>query len=258
MKTFLTVGTSTISEELFLPIQNSRNEHQIKPSGGLWLTSYNSNYPNYNEWIDFLINHQHLLYFKNDSTNPLKKEASLVVLNNNAKIYQLNSLKDLETLQSLFPHPFCIFSYEDLSNLYDGIYINNLSLNYELFKKEIYTFSFNTFGTRTLLLFNLNSIDYYQEAIVDIDPEYINDHENTNYRIIINPEKKVITEPKDNTYLTQVYQDLKAYLTSQDIDYLSTNYWEMTKIIYEFLKVNQKEEKTLCRMLTKKLYSEMP
>ena len=87
---YLTVGTSEIKRDLFVPIKDG-DEPSIKPTGGIWLTKYDSQYENYNEWVDYLIDNPNVLFYKSLAYDIWKQPCSLVKLNDDSKIFSLEN-----------------------------------------------------------------------------------------------------------------------------------------------------------------------
>ena len=48
---YLSIGTNSLSADLFLEIKNSDG---VKPIGGLWATEHNNTNLNYNDWVEYL------------------------------------------------------------------------------------------------------------------------------------------------------------------------------------------------------------
>ena len=188
---YLTVGTRKISYELFSPVMDVCE--QIKPIGGLWLTEYNEAHKNYNVWVEYLINNPQVLFYMSRNYSMWENPCSLVTLKDNTNIFYLKNKEDLKYLIVNYPHNNGNFSYQQISNIYDGIFIDMYKLlnqvsNYELCR-QLFKFSVNS-----LILFNLDCIDYYQPGIVSIEPfNYECDEcEIQNYEINIENVKKKI------------------------------------------------------------------
>ena len=159
---YLTVGTSEIKNELFRNIEDT-DPINIKPRGGLWLTKYENDH--YNEWIDFLIDDPVVLYYKSKGYSMWKQPCSLVTLSNSVNLFDLNSKDKLEYLINNYPLNDNKFSYESISHIYDGIYVNMYNMLRQTEDRRFYKF-----GVDSLILFNLDCIDYYQSGIVLINP----------------------------------------------------------------------------------------
>ena len=189
---YLTVGTNEIKRELFIPVKD--NEKNIyKPKGGLWFTKYEENYANYNEWVDYLINNPDAFFYKNRVDNIWEQPCSLVTLRANANIFMLENKDEFTYLKREYPLDTKIFSYELLAHKYDGIYVDVLKLirntNDDVTLKMI-----RQFAVSSLVLFNIDCIDYYQSGHVLIKPfdlEYYM-YESTEYKIEIEKVKKKV------------------------------------------------------------------
>ncbi len=175
---FFTVGTNEISNDAFQSIQDSESILSIKPKGGLWLTTFQKEIPNYNIWADFLRTHPYLLFYKktkgqiskNNSTyiSPFQKESSVVTLKKDASVFVLDNEEKLTYLKEHYPNFNGQFSFVKLSKDYDGIYIALNSLYRVLNYHD--TQLFKPFGVDSLLLFRTNPIEYYQKASLEFEP----------------------------------------------------------------------------------------
>ena len=197
MKTYLTVGTDLIKRDLFRKVQNSSNTDTVKPSGGLWLTDFNINYPNYNSWVDYILNYNYILFYKNKEINPFIQPCSVVSLKEDASIFYLTDLKQYNFLVRAYGNGKDFINFEKLAEYYDGIYIDLSSLRRDLPIEQLKLLL--NFSLNTLLLFNLDCIDYYYAGKVKIDEfDYTDIYINgfINYEINWDSSKKYID---DNT-----------------------------------------------------------
>ncbi len=166
---YLTVGTRELKEELLYPVEDIEDPSTYKPRGGLWLTEQYDDCPTYNRWVDYILEHPNIFYIKNTSKNIWQQPCSLVSLRQDSKIFLLDSPEKHNYLLENYPYKNIKFSYEDLSQHYDGIFVD--LLNVRNLRKDIITYEkYDKFSINSLILFNLNCIDYYQSGIVDIEP----------------------------------------------------------------------------------------
>lgn len=191
INTFLTVGTNDITEEKFVPVSNKDNVYDLKPLGGIWLTEYYPQYNNYNEWVDFMLRNPYVLFYKfNDA---FKLPCSMVALNENSNIFMLDSEEKYQYLCDKYPLGNGKFDYIQMSNDYDGIYVS-LSGLASNDKKDVIYRKFANFGINSIVLFNMNCIDYYVPGFVNIEPfdyEYFQ-YEPIEYTIDLEDKKKAI------------------------------------------------------------------
>lgn len=180
MSTYLSVGCNIIVPELFQPIKNGNP----KPSGGIWATPQDLSTLTYNSWVDFLSCYPNILFYKKRNSNPFLIPAVLIVLKDDAHIFHLTSKKDLDYLKQKYPTPDNWIDYEKISMEYDAINIELLPLCTEVDNEEQRKFA--EFGVSSLILFNLNCINYYKSAQVSIEPyDYEFCPKFTDYQIII-------------------------------------------------------------------------
>lgn len=240
---FLSVGTDYLSSDLFQSIENTASS---KPYGGIWATPQNPNFPYYNEWIDYLCRNPHILYYKSDY--PFLLPATLITLKENANIFNISSLENLNFLKQEFPFNNWI-DFEKLSQYYDGIYIN-LSKLKELSQKDIEKLL--TFSVNTLIIFNPNAIKHYKSANISIEftssiPEYkINIDTSTNY----------IEPPSID--ITILIETIRRYISDNNIKNTKENYELIRRIfnekIKETLKYNHAPKKEL--LLIRKVFNQ--
>jgi len=165
---YLTVGTDKILKELFQPIKNPISNNEIKPTGGIWCTSFDPKLPNYNSWVDYLLENPHLLVHKNHFSSPFIQPSLMITLKDTTQIFTLDSLEKLEILKKNYKLEFGYIDYEAISKNFDAIYIDLKSLLPKLPREE--QIMFKKFVVSTLLIFNLHCIDYYQPSQVIIEP----------------------------------------------------------------------------------------
>lgn len=165
---YLTIGTNEIKKELFIPIKD--NEVNIyKPKGGLWLTKYNEKNKNYNAWVDYLIDNPDIFFYKNTEANIWEQPCSLVTLKDESNIFILDNYVNYSYLKNNYPLDDNRFSYELLAQKYDGIYVDTLKLLKDT-KDEYVLKMIMQYAVSSLVLFNLECIDYYKSGYVLIEP----------------------------------------------------------------------------------------
>lgn len=177
---YLHIGCDEIRYELFDEIKNTEKP---RPHGGFWLTEQDLNRLDYNEWMSLLsINIK--AYFYKYPHNKFDNPAVLVYLKDNTNIYNINSKESLDYLLTNYPTDNNWIDFESLSQYYDGIHIDLESLiKYELNKTELKIYEFHI---NTLILFNLECISYYNDALVSVEPfDYEWDKYFTKYHITI-------------------------------------------------------------------------
>ena len=178
---YLTIGTDEITEEKFRAIQDRKDS--IKPTGGLWLTEYKNE--KYNSWVNFLLEpkneNSNIYTYKYYKYYGYNVPCVLVSLKDDSNIFFLDKINKLKYLMENYKSDDNIFTFEGLSKKYDGIFIRP----YEMIDKKVdweISKKFFTFCVDTLLLFNLNCIDFYQKGNVDIVSFFPEDNlENPDY-----------------------------------------------------------------------------
>lgn len=228
---YLSIGTNTLNKDLFLDIKNTSTS---KPQGGIWATEHELRYTTYNSWVDYLCDHPHLLFYKNYGFPNLP--AVYLTLEENAKIFNLATEEDINYLKEQYPYNNWI-DFEKLSKDYDGIFINTYALHHN---PQIKPYSVNT-----LILFNPNSIKYYQVTTVVIERLDIdNPAEMYEYRIDISEEKII---PKESLNYIELFEKAKEYLM---INNQGTKEETIEKFLKEFMSDNFPHKDLLARKLT--------
>ncbi len=164
---YLTVGTDEIKQDLFREVKDTDYVDSMKPNGGLWLTEYDESLK-CNTWVDFMMARTNIWFYKMVGDNPFVQPCSVVSLKSNVNIYPLHNDQTLDYLMKCFPYREK-FSYEELSKYYDGIYVNLHNLFLGKYDEKILK-KFSSFGVSSLVLFNLDCINYYQSGHVFLEP----------------------------------------------------------------------------------------
>lgn len=186
---YLTVGTEEIRVDEFRQIKDTNLRGSIKPSGGLWFTRFNEDFPYYNDWVDYMIRQRYILFYKSKGDNPFCQPCSLVSLRDDALIYNLDSINGYNELLDKYYLNDKMFSFEKLSCDYDGIYVDISSLNRDLSRDIMNLFS--SFGVNSLILFNTNAISNCRAGKVMIEPfDYEDFYVCPFYKIEVSDEKK--------------------------------------------------------------------
>jgi len=195
MNSYLSVGTRCIKSELFKSVCDSSFNDNIKPSGGFWMTEFDVRFPDYNIWVDYILTYPHILFYKSRSNDPFVQPCSVVYLKEDANIYHLCSKDDYNFLIKSYSNGMGRFSFEKLSLDYDGIYINLFNLRNSLSSEEFNLFL--SFSVNTMLLFNLDCIDYYHAGVLDIEEfDYCDIYSSSfiNYNIKFDNDKRYVDD----------------------------------------------------------------
>ncbi len=163
---YITIGTKTITKELFRNVLRPLNNYYFLPTGGFWSSPYDEY--NISPWFDYLIDN------KSDYPEKNLNSASIFTLKDDTKILTIDNYERLKEIIEEYPsyHHILNFykeqtskelsiNYELLSKDYDGIYVN-----YKRFEYSRDTIIFNKWDVNTLLLFNLDAIDTYTSATI--------------------------------------------------------------------------------------------
>lgn len=165
---YLTVGKKEITRDSFSPVKNGKNNILI-PKGGLWLTKQDLKCDNYNEWVDFLINNPNVFFYTNKAENLWEQPCLIVTIKDDTKIFNLTNDLDYNYLMRNYRLDDKRFSYELLSQDYDGLYVDIRNLiSSDKFDNQLELIK--QFAVSSLVLFNLDCIDYYNSGYVLIDP----------------------------------------------------------------------------------------
>lgn len=232
-KQYVTVGTETISSNIFRKILRPLNNYTFKPTGGLWASEFNKYMVS--DWYEYIIYEGSYLQAIKDITL-----AAVFTLKDAAKILTIDSCNQIKELAKKYPsyhyilglcEPLTtknkIFDFEELSREYDGVYINYYGIN---FSREIETFK--DWSINTLLLFNIDCIEKYQS--INIMPQNPYDSEDLP-QIISTSNDKTINKPCD------IYTHLYLYTKNLFNELLSfypniTDYDNYLETIAEIIK----------------------
>ena len=221
-KQYVTVGTETISSNIFRKILRPLNNYTFKPTGGLWAAEFNKYI--ISDWYEYMITKdsylQTLKSFKVAAIFTLKDDAKILAKKYPSYHHILGLCEPLTTKNK-------IFDFEELSREYDGVYINYYGIN---FSREIETFK--NWSINTLLLFNIDCIEKYQS--INIMPQNPYDSEDLP-QIISTSNDKTINKPCD------IYTHLYLYTKNLFNELLSfypniTDYDNYLETIAEIIK----------------------
>ena len=168
MNKFISIGTDQILADLEQPIKNNGT----KPIGGLWASPYYSEYPNYNPWMEYMLNNIHILFYKRHGQDPFNIPAAVITLNDNANIFHLANSDALNFLKQNYPTPDGWIDFEKMALRIDR------------------------FGVNSLLLFNLTCINYYQKSLIVIEPfDFTDSYDYITYDIKVDINYQHIDQP---------------------------------------------------------------
>ena len=194
MNLYLHVGTDEIRSDLFQPISDINSHSEVKPSGGLWLTKFNPNTPSFNHWVDYLIDHPYILFYKNEASNPFRQPCSVICLSKDAKKFNLKSKEGYQFLINNYSDNNGSFSFEKLSNDYDGINMEIWKFIRDCKDMDIAK-KYLKYDVDSLILFNTDVIEYYCPGVVDIEPfdyEFCSKEEVINYQVLLDDTRKCV------------------------------------------------------------------
>ena len=95
-KQYVTVGTETISSNIFRKILRPLNNYTFKPTGGLWAAEFNKYI--ISDWYEYMIT-------KDSYLQTLKsfKVAAIFTLKDDAKILTIDSCNQIKELAKKYP-----------------------------------------------------------------------------------------------------------------------------------------------------------
>ena len=116
MKQFLTVGIKEIIKDKWVYIKNI--QYSNKPSGGLWSIEYTPNEEFKSAWLE---------WFDSEMPDWAKNYGVLFELKKDAKVYTIDSYKDLENIYNKYPieNKTKVIDYEKVSKEYDAIILTD-------------------------------------------------------------------------------------------------------------------------------------
>lgn len=252
-KRYITIGTKTITKEIFKSILRPINNYDYLPLGGFWSCEYSP--LNISDWFDYVIDSGDSIEDKN------MQEAVIFTLKDNARILVINNYDDLKNVISKYP------SYHHLLNYYKEITSREESINFELLSKDYdgifinynnlsnpnNTLVFSKWSVNTLLLFNLDVIDSYTKADINFylpgsyyyyslkeEPNiYHIEEESIYHKNIYNFAKTVFNQLANTKNNFNNYDEYFTHLincTKQTIEITIINKGEIATIIKENLK----------------------
>lgn len=203
---YVTIGIPTISKNIFRNILRPVNNFSFKPSGGLWASDYNEFI--LSSWYYHLVNeNQSLQCIKNTEVGvifTLKNSANILTINNSKQVIELAEkypsyhhllgyYKDLNSKEK-------IFDFEELSRIYDGIYVDYYNITFSENSVE----TFKSWELNTLLIFNLDCIEYYEKI------EILENRDLETREIL--PKIESISDKKYIKEKDPIYNDLYEYI----------------------------------------------
>lgn len=254
MNEYITIGNPVITKDIFRNILRPLDNYNYKPIGGLWASEFISQLYGICPWYNYLLEARGIANCISQYKDLTK--ASIFTLKENANILKITSQVQIEELSKQYPsyHHLLnnyteitpqntIFDFEEISKIYDGIYVD-----YDKLMLEYKTLAFNTWSINTLLLFNLDCIKEYKPVQINVDFEdidpfpYIEDKNIGDSKIITNPSEEYIllSNYTNNTFNELLPNYLKTPIKDYD-DYL-TKLIECTNKVLEILENKEKEK----------------
>lgn len=218
---YVMIGSPIITKEIFRNLLRPLNNYSFKPSGGFWSAKYLGGCMHISDWYDYLEDADFIAMQKN------LKDGVVFKLKKDTKVLTISTKEDIKKLAKKYPSYHHIlnyngeypnnnnltFDFEELKKEYDALYVNyNLLYNF-LSNNKIE--SFKSWSINTMLLLNLDCIDYYKTI------EIVRDKIEATGRIFIyavdiNKDKKV--QP-----LSPYYKELYKLVEEMFLEKISTN-----------------------------------
>ena len=252
---YIMVGMPIISKDIFRSVLRPFDNYTFKPTGGFWSSTLKNNAYNISDWFNYLLDERDLARKKDI------KHATVFTLKNNAKILEINNPEDIVELSKKYPsyhhllnfykeltYRNTIFDFEALSKDYDGVYLNYN----KIMCSDI--ISFDSWSVNSLLLFNLDCIESYITAYinVNIDEDYVIPY-------IEKTSKDMIVLDHSESYL-EIYKEVETLFLElmskyQIIDFKDyDNYFTiLINCAKECLKIISKNRKKTISIMYKKL-----
>lgn len=254
MNEYITIGNPVITKDIFRNILRPLDNYNYKPIGGLWASEFISQLYGICPWYNYLLEARGIANCISQYKDLTK--ASIFTLKENANILKITSQVQIEELSKQYPsyHHILnnyteitpqntIFDFEEISKIYDGIYVD-----YDKLMLEYKTLVFNTWSINTLLLFNLDCIKEYKPVQINVDFEdidpfpYIEDKNIGDSKIITNPSEEYILL---SNYTNNIFNELLPnYLKNpiKDYDDYLTKLIECSNKVLEILENKEKEK----------------
>ncbi len=256
METFLQVGKNEINPFTFHPIQDGllNNGTFSKPQGGLWFTSHQKENTAGNEWVEFLSWHPNIAVYGHYLDLDRTMKCVLIELKKTAKIFYLDSSEKLNFLKTNYSSSN-LFSYEALSQDYDGIFINI----HKFYNHPLFNDYFLKFAVDTLLLFNYNCIACYypgQITINDLNSDFeFSDYKinisDTPYPILPIPGEYFLFQAKVNEIINEYFKEKK--LGNYNPNKYAQIYQELSALITSYYAKELEQFGKLAQVASKKL-----
>lgn len=216
-------------------------------------------------WFDYLLDAKSLAAYISKYRD--LTTGAIFTLKENANILTINSSSQIKSLADKYPSyhhilnyyqetqdKITIFDFEELSKLYDGIYVD-----YETIYNNRETTIFDSWSINTLLLFNLNCIKEYQSVKINVDFE---DYDTIPYidSNNISKSKKIgansITYKELYNYIETIFKEFIS--TSIVIDYNNYDKYleSLTNIANKVIQITEKTKNKELRIIQETLKSE--
>ena len=210
---YISVGTDKFTHELMQPPIANILGNSSKPIGGVWATVDTGNIDS-NFWLRYIAHRNLWEKFSRDTYSD-NAPAVFFKLKDTAKIFYLKSYQDFLDIQSKYPVNIgckrpnnLLINYHELAKEYDGLLFSDDIL----FSDYIHDYYFLDWSVESLVLFNLDCIEYVRKAeiIKNGGYDYI-----TKYKIAslsepkqiepINPEYEALYKEFDENLMKRIY-----------------------------------------------------
>lgn len=232
---FANVGTDVLRREYMNAIIDT--EKVIKPAGGLWCTDFIDS--KYIPWLDYMLSEPKIFFRKSPIDNPFSQDAVFVKVNKNAKIFQLSGNDQYHLFREQYG-----LSYERLSEDYDGVYVDLVRCFGDSYEERMT--HFNLFSISSLILFNLDVIDSYRRAKLEIEPfDYDYEYECISSYELKMDDKEYKIEPLSSEYLSileEIYLKFKNFIYFEKSKHSRLSTDQIAYLVYKSILSEYKEE----------------
>ncbi len=226
---YVNIGTDILKREYMNAVIDT--DKRIKPAGGLWCTEYK--HPDSLSWLNYMLYKPSVFFHKAPQDNPFKQTGVLIHLKEGTKVFSLCGQEGYHFLKNQYG-----LSYEKLSELYDGVFID-IGHPFGDTSEERCD-NYNLFSVNTFILFNLDAVEYYRKMAIDIDPfdyEYEYDSFST-YRVDYSEEKYTIEDmsPEYWMLLDMICSSMKDFILMEKQKYPQVSSNKIAYLVYEEVK----------------------